>query len=63
MGELLYADIEKSKAHEVANVLETISAKNYDSFDKDKFSAERIYSVLGKKLYKELRGKGLCSLI
>lgn len=63
MGELLYADIEKSKVHEVANVLETISAKNYDSFDKDKFSAERIYSVLGKKLYKELRGKGLCSLI
>ena len=63
MGELLYADIEKPKAHEVANVLETISAKNYDSFDKDKFSAERIYSVLGKKLYKELRGKGLCSLI
>ena len=63
MGELLYADIEKSKAHEVANILETISAKNYDSFDKDKFSAERIYSVLGKKLYKELRGKGLCSLI
>ena len=63
MGELLYADIEKSKAYEVANVLETISAKNYDSFDKDKFSAERIYSVLGKKLYKELRGKGLCSLI
>lgn len=63
MGELLYADIEKSKIHEVANVLETISAKNYDSFDKDKFSAERIYSVLGKKLYKELRGKGLCSLI
>lgn len=63
MGELLYADIEKSKAHEVVNILETISAKNYDSFDKDKFSAERIYSVLGKKLYKELRGKGLCSLI
>lgn len=63
MGELLYADIEKSKVHEVANVLETISAKNFDSFDKDKFSAERIYSVLGKKLYKELRGKGLCSLI
>lgn len=63
MGELLYADIEKPKAHEVANILETISAKNYDSFDKDKFSAERIYSVLGKKLYKELRGKGLCSLI
>ena len=63
MGELLYADIEKSKVHEVANILETISAKNYDSFDKDKFSAERIYSVLGKKLYKELRGKGLCSLI
>ena len=63
MGELLYADIEKPKAHEVANLLETISAKNYDSFDKDKFSAERIYSVLGKKLYKELRGKGLCSLI
>lgn len=63
MGELLYADIEKSKAHEVGNILETISAKNYDSFDKDKFSAERIYSVLGKKLYKELRGKGLCSLI
>lgn len=63
MGELLYADIEKSKVHEVVNILETISAKNYDSFDKDKFSAERIYSVLGKKLYKELRGKGLCSLI
>lgn len=63
MGELLYADIEKPKAHEVVNILETISAKNYDSFDKDKFSAERIYSVLGKKLYKELRGKGLCSLI
>lgn len=63
MGELLYADIEKSKAHEVVNILETISAKNYDSFDKEKFSAERIYSVLGKKLYKELRGKGLCSLI
>lgn len=63
MGELLYADIEKSKAHEVVNILETISAKNYDSFDKDNFSAERIYSVLGKKLYKELRGKGLCSLI
>ena len=63
MGELLYADIEKSKAHEVVNILETISAKNYDSFDKDKFSAERIYFVLGKKLYKELRGKGLCSLI
>ena len=63
MGELLYADIERPKAHEVVNILETISAKNYDSFDKDKFSAERIYSVLGKKLYKELRGKGLCSLI
>ena len=63
MGELLYADIEKPKAHEVVNILETISAKNYDSFDKDKFSAERIYSVMGKKLYKELRGKGLCSLI
>lgn len=63
MGELLYADIEKSKVHEVVNILETISAKNYDSFDKEKFSAERIYSVLGKKLYKELRGKGLCSLI
>lgn len=63
MGELLYADIEKPKAPEVVNILETISAKNYDSFDKDKFSAEKIYSILGKRLYKELRGKGLCSLI
>lgn len=63
MGELLYADIEKPKADEVVNILETISAKNYDFSDKEKFSAEKIYSVLGKKLYKELRGKGLCSLL
>lgn len=62
MGELLYADVEKQKTESVVKLLESISAKNYDSSDKEQFSAEKIYSVLGKKLYSELRGKGLCSL-
>ena len=63
MGELLYADIEKNKGNEIAGVLKKISATNFDGGNSEDFMAEKVLSVLGKKLYLELRGKGLCVLL
>lgn len=63
MGELLYADIEKNKGNEIAGVLKKISAANFDGGNSEDFMAEKVLSVLGKKLYLELRGKGLCVLL
>ena len=63
MGEMIYADVERDKALNIADFLNEISAENYLDFDKEKFSAKEILSVLGKKLFRELRGKGLCQLM
>ena len=63
MGELLYADVDRQKGEQIVGLLNDISAKNYDSGNKECFKADRLVTVLGKKLYRELRGKGLCAVL
>lgn len=64
MGELLSAGIDggAEDARKKAEFLRTISADNF-SEESELFSAENIYSALGKKLFFFLRGKGLCALL
>ena len=62
MGELLYADVQKEKSCEIIKLLEKIEAENFDS-ENVSFTGKELNSVLGEKLFKSLRGKGLCALI
>ena len=61
MGELLYADYREGNAEKVCDFINSISAENYSEED-SKFFCKSILSALGKKLFLELRGKGLCLL-
>lgn len=63
MGELLYADVDKNNANKIAEFVNELSAENYIDDGEEKFIVEKILTVLGKKLFHELRGKGLCALI
>lgn len=66
MGELLYADCKKIDAKKIVDVLNSINVRNYDATiesEKEKFYAQNILEVLGKKIFLELRGKGLCKLL
>lgn len=62
MGELLYADVQKSQAKQMADFINSINAQNFDSKNDD-FTVQKIIETLGKNLFFQLRGKGLCSLI
>lgn len=62
MGELLYADISKAKAQETCDFINSISAMNYEK-KSEKFITESIIQKIGKELFLELRGQGLCALI
>lgn len=63
MGELLYADVEQKKAREVSEYLKGISVSKFDFCeDKSAFDGKRVVDVIGKKLFMELRGKGLCKI-
>lgn len=63
MGELLYADVQKEKGQQIVDLLKSISVINYECSDKEKFNSYKIFNFLGKKLFKEFRGKGLCVLM
>ncbi len=63
MGNLLYADVEKSRANEIVFYLDSISASNYINSDKSLFLLDNAIKILGKTLFFQLRGKGLCALI
>lgn len=63
MGNLLYADVEKSRANEIVFYLDSISASNYINSDKSLFLLDNAIKILGKALFFQLRGKGLCALI
>lgn len=63
MGELIYADVNKDSADSVCKYINSISAENFFTEEPDCFTAQRIIDSIGKKLFFELRGKGLCSLI
>lgn len=63
MGELLYADVEQKKAREVSEYLKSIFVSKFDCCeDKSAFDGKRVVDVIGKKLFMELRGKGLCRI-
>lgn len=63
MGELLYADVEQKKAREVSEYLKSISVSKFDCCeDKSAFDGKRVVDAIGKKLFMELRGKGLCRI-
>lgn len=63
MGELLYADVEQKKAREVSEYLKSISVSKFDCCeDKSAFDGKRVVDAIGKKLFVELRGKGLCKI-
>ena len=66
MGELLYAEPESGadcrKADFVVSFLKKISAERF-SDSSEAFSAATVLSSLGKALFFQLRGKGLCALL
>ena len=62
MGELLYADVDNKASGQICDFINSISAEKFNSTD-DSFTAAAIISVTGKKLFRELRGKGLCALM
>lgn len=63
MGELLYADVSKESAKTTADFINSLAAENYYAGKKEDFSSENVISRIGKKLFVELRGKGLCALM
>lgn len=63
MGDLLYADVSKEIGKSVAEFINSIAAENYYGGDRNLFTAKMIILKIGKKLFTELRGKGLCALI
>ena len=66
MGELLYAESEPGadcgKADFVVSFLKKIAAERF-SDSSEAFSAATVLSSLGKTLFFQLRGKGLCALL
>lgn len=63
MGELLYADVSKNSAKETADFINTIAAENFYDGTRENFTSKNIIEKIGKKLFVELRGKGLCALM
>ena len=61
-GEQLYADIQKSQAPKIKELLTQISPEFYAKANPT-FTAENLISTLGKELFFQLRGNGLCQLI
>lgn len=61
-GEQLYADIKKSQSQEIKNLLQNITPQNYKK-NNNVFTAQNLISTLGKELFFQLRGNGLCQLI
>ncbi len=62
MGEMFYVDVPSKSENSVIELLKNIEIANYSDESSD-FDGEKIVSVLGKKLFMELRGKGLCALM
>ena len=58
MGNLLYADIDGRTAESCAQFLESIRPETGTAEESKKIAAQ-----IGKKLFAELRGKGLCELL
>lgn len=63
MGELLYADVSKNSAKETADFINAIAAENFYDGIRENFTSKKIIEKIGKKLFVELRGKGLCALM
>ena len=64
MGELFYAEsgADSGKADFVVSFLKKIAAERF-SDSSEAFSAATVLSSLGKALFFQLRGKGLCALL
>lgn len=61
MGEMIYADIDIKKEKHIVQSLNNINAELFDP-DSSAFDGKSIIDSIGKKLFYELRGKGLCKL-
>ena len=59
MGELLYADADKKNAQQIADLFNNSRDKDFSKG----LLGTTIEKVSGAKLFKDLRGKGLCALI
>ena len=59
MGELLYADADKKNAQQIADLFNNSRDKDFSKG----LMGTTIVKVSGTKLFKDLRGKGLCALI
>lgn len=62
MGELIYANVEKSVAQKICDFINSISAMNFSNTNEN-FITENIIQKIGKNLFLQLRGQGLCALI
>lgn len=61
MGEFFSVELEESRARDAAGFLKKIGVKQFDG--SKIFSSETVISTLGKNIFFELRGKGLCALL
>ena len=56
-------DVSKNSAKETADFINTIAAENFYDGNREIFISKNIIEKIGKKLFVELRGKGLCALM
>lgn len=65
MGELLYADVTKNKAETIAKLLYSMKPENCSKNENDSLgmSTNELIDILGKEIFVQLRGKGLCKLL
>lgn len=65
MGEMQYADISNEAASKTASFLTKLQIENIELTEENRIApnGKEVLEVLGKKLFVQIRGKGLCRLI